>query len=302
MAERVPYPHKLLPTLYLAARFYAAFMLLSYGFAKVMGAQFTVLDSQLAKPLGDVSGFWLTWYYFGYSAFYSALVAWTQILGAVLLCFRRTTLVGALVLFPVMVNIVGIDVWVVRFPLDSGALRNAIFVLLAVTVVLCFHAKDLYRSLLQKRNDLALWGKPRVWIVGTQIAVVVGMILYTARDGYWLANVNNRAPTPIDGAWHVVERHPARIDLPEWIYFEYNRAYMVVFRFSDGKTETHDFRVDEQTNELNISNEWLTAGTDIFHGSWKRSGDAMTVSGTWAGNQPVELTMQRKQMPVKDHQ
>ena len=276
-------------------------MLLSYGFAKVMGAQFTVLDSQLAKPMGDVSGFWLTWYYFGYSAFYSALVAWTQILGAVLLCFKRTALVGALILFPVMVNIVGIDLWVVRFPLVSGALRNAILVLLAVTVVIGFHAKDLYLFLLQRRNDLALWGKARIWIVGTQIAVVLGMILYTAHNGYWLANVNNRAPTPIDGAWHVVERHPARTDLPEWIYFEYNRAYMVVFQFSDGKTETHDFRVDEQAKELNISSEWLTAGTDIFHGSWKRLGDAMTLSGTWSGNQPVELTMQRKQMPVKDH-
>ncbi len=255
MGERVPHTHKLPSTLYLAARYYAAFMLLSYGFAKVMGAQFTVLDSQLAKPLGDVSGFWLTWYYFGYSALYSALVAWTQILGAVLLCFRRTTLVGALVLFPVMINIVGIDVWVVRFPLDSGALRNAILVLLAVTVVLCFHAKDLYRFLLQKRNDLAFLEKPRIWIVGTQIAVVLGMILYTAHDGYWLANVNNRAPTPIDGAWHVVGRDPATTDMPEWIYFEYNRAYMVVFQFSDGKRETHDFRVDEQAKELNISNE-----------------------------------------------
>ena len=56
------YRQKALAVLYLVARYYAAFTLLLYGFAKVMGAQFTVLDSQLATPLGDVSGFWLTWY------------------------------------------------------------------------------------------------------------------------------------------------------------------------------------------------------------------------------------------------
>ena len=25
----------------------------------------SVLDSEVTKPMGDVSGFWLTWYYFG---------------------------------------------------------------------------------------------------------------------------------------------------------------------------------------------------------------------------------------------
>jgi hypothetical protein len=97
--------------IYLALRFYAAFTLLGYGFAKVMGAQFTVLDSQLAKPMGEVSGFWLTWYYFGYSPVYSAIVAGAQILGAILLCFRRTAFLGTLLLIPVMVNIVGIDLY-----------------------------------------------------------------------------------------------------------------------------------------------------------------------------------------------
>ena len=38
-------------------------------------AQFTVLDSELDKPMGDVSGFWLTWHWLGYSKVYGSLIA-----------------------------------------------------------------------------------------------------------------------------------------------------------------------------------------------------------------------------------
>lgn len=293
---------KLLRCIYLGVRYYAAFMLLSYGFAKVMGAQFTVLDSQLAKPMGDVSGFWLTWYYFGYSPVYAAIVAWTQIGGALLLCFRRTALIGSLVLLPVMVNIVSIDVWVVRFPSDSGALRNAVSVLFAVLIVASFHARDLYRFFIRRRNDLSILTRYRVLSITVQLVVVLALVVYTAHDGYWLANVNNRAPTPIDGAWHVVGIQGTKSELPEWIYFEYNRAYMVVFQFPDGRTETHDFRVDDQSRTLDISKDWLTAGSEKFRGSWNRAGDAMTLRGVWGGTSPVQITLQRKEMPLKDHQ
>jgi hypothetical protein len=62
--------------LYIIARYSAAFAILFYGFAKLNGSQFTVLGSELDKPMGQVSGFWLTWYYFGYSRIYGDLIAW----------------------------------------------------------------------------------------------------------------------------------------------------------------------------------------------------------------------------------
>lgn len=288
--------------LYLALRYYAAFTLLGYGFAKVMGAQFTVLDSQLAKPMADVSGFWLTWYYFGYSPVYSAIVAFTQIAGAVLLCFRRTALLGALVLLPVMVNIVCVDIWVIRWRLDSEALRNAVYVLLALLGILAFHLGDIRRFLLRRRDDLALLTKRHSWVLALQVAVVAGTLAYTAHEGYWLANVNNRAPTPIDGAWHVSQIQPETADMPDWIYFEYNRAFMTVFHYPNGRSELHDFRVDVKDDKLIIGTRWLTAGSDVFKGTWDRKGDIMTLQGAWGDNTRVTMKLERKHMPVKDHQ
>jgi hypothetical protein len=289
---------------YLIARYYAAFTLMGYGFAKVMGAQFTVLDSELAKPLGDVSGFWLTWYYFGYSAIYASVVAWVEILGAALLGFRRTALIGVLLLLPVMANIISIDLWVVKFPLESGALRNAFFVLFALLVVLSFHVRDIYQFFRIRRNDLALMQHRPLWGALASAVLVLTAMAYTAHEGYWLANVNNRAPTTIDGAWQVTEPHDTTI--PDWIYFEYNRAYMTVFRFADGRSETHDFRVDDTSGKdtsgkLQIGQEWLTPGADIFNGIWSRSKDTMTMAGEWKDKGAVHLTLTRKPMQIKDH-
>ena len=70
-----------------------------------------MLDSELTKPLGQVSGFWLTWYYFGYSAVYGTLIALLQVAAGVLLIVPRTALLGALLLLPIATNIVLIDVF-----------------------------------------------------------------------------------------------------------------------------------------------------------------------------------------------
>jgi hypothetical protein len=51
---------------YRALRFVVSFFIILYGFAKLNGSQFTIPASELDKPMGQVSGFWLTWYYFGY--------------------------------------------------------------------------------------------------------------------------------------------------------------------------------------------------------------------------------------------
>src|SRR6185436_11199328 len=105
-------------------RYLVAVLIITYGFAKLNGSQFTILDSELDKPLGQVSGFWLTWYYFGYSQFYGNFIGLAQVLGGVLLMFGRTTLLGACLLLPIIANIILVDIFYV---IDPGALLVAVF-------------------------------------------------------------------------------------------------------------------------------------------------------------------------------
>ena len=92
------------------ARWIAAVLMILYGFAKLNGSQVTVLDSGVSKPMGEVGGFWLTWYYFGFSTVYGTVIALVEIDGGLLLAWPRTPLVGALVLLPVVGNIILMDI------------------------------------------------------------------------------------------------------------------------------------------------------------------------------------------------
>lgn len=93
-------------------RYFCAFMLYTYGISKLLHLQFD-MQSQLARqPIGSLTGYQLTWFYFGYSRAYAVLLGITQVLGGTLLLFRKTTLLGAMAMLPVMANILLINVFI----------------------------------------------------------------------------------------------------------------------------------------------------------------------------------------------
>ena len=81
--------------LYALIRYSVAFNLARFGWAKLLGLQFIVPASIAAQPINQLSGEWLTWYYFGHSFTFGLIVAIIQIGGSFLLLFRRTLLARA---------------------------------------------------------------------------------------------------------------------------------------------------------------------------------------------------------------
>lgn len=234
------------------ARWLAAVIMIAYGFAKLTGSQFTVLDSELTKPMGQVSGFWLTWYYF--SGFYGTVVALVEIGGGLLLAWPRTSLIGALVLLPVVGNIILTDIL-----FGVGALPASVTVLVCLLIVLRPHARRLAEAVL-----LEIKSSRRA--VTVRAAAVVAVLAGAWGFGYWVANYNNRQPTPIDGIWTVddqgiaVEDDGARL---QRVFFEYNRARMAVFRFADGDA-VHHFEVDSV--RVRVWETWKEKGPLIYEG------------------------------------
>jgi hypothetical protein len=236
------------------ARWFAAGVILLYGFAKLNGSQFTVLDSELDKPMGTVSGFWLTWYYFGYSTVYGSIVALAQIVGGVLLTFRRTSLAGALLLLPILINIILVDVF---YRIDLGATVVAIVLAILCWVIIAPHGERLLDAVLlpgvrpDRSGAIARWAG--------RAALVIGTFAFT----YRIAHYNNRAPTPIDGVWSAVhaKEAPPRVDR---VFFEYERAHAVVFRWTDGRYVPHHFEVEGDT--VRIWSEWLAKGGLLYEG------------------------------------
>ncbi len=229
------------------ARWLAAVIMIVYGFAKLNGSQFTVLDSELTKPMGEVSGFWLTWYYFGYSTFYMTIIALVEIGGGLLLVWPRTSLIGALVLLPVVGNIILTDILFL-----VGALPVSLAVLICLLIILRPHAQRLAESVL-------LDFKPSRRAVTLRATAVVAVLAGAWGLTYWTANYTNREPTPIDGVWTVEDSGGPL----EQVFFEYNRAFMAVFRFADGDAE-HHFEVD--SGRVRVWEDWLEKGRLIYAG------------------------------------
>jgi hypothetical protein len=238
------------------ARWIAAVLCIVYGFAKINGSQFTVLDSELTKPLGEVSGFWLTWYYFGYSPAYGTLLALVQIVGGILLIIPRTALAGVLVLLPVACNILLIDLF---YGVDPGGTLAAVVLLVCLCIAAAPYVDRLRAAVLLN----TLPARPATGSLAALVVVVVASFALT----WWVANYNNRAPTEIDGVWEVVSQTDGATPGRRWqqVFFEYNRAGMVVFRSAQGPDQRHHFEIDS-TKTVRIWSQWLKKGELIMVG------------------------------------
>ena len=262
-------------------RWLGALICIVYGFAKINESQLTVLDSELARPLGEVSGFWLTWHYFGYSTPYGTLIALVQIVGGLLLVWPRTALLAAVLLLPVFANIVLVNIF---YGINLGATVVALVVLGCLLAVIAPHFERLKTAVIltsPAREHRAL-----------RLAAMVLTLAFAWAFTWWAANYNNRLPTPIDGVWVVAPESPQ----VRWqrAFFERNRAHMVVLRAADGTDKTHHFEVDQQ-GIVRIWERWLTKGNLLMEGSVDGAGQLVLEDRT---DQQRRRVMLRREKPA----
>jgi len=93
-----------------AVRYYLGFCLISYGAVKVFKTQFPAPSLfRLLEPFGQSSPMGLAWTFLGYSNGYNYFMGAAEVIGGLLLFFRRTTTFGALFSMTVTANIVAIN-------------------------------------------------------------------------------------------------------------------------------------------------------------------------------------------------
>jgi uncharacterized membrane protein YphA (DoxX/SURF4 family) len=92
-------------------RYALAATLLGYGMIKVIPTQFFGLPSlaDLVKPYGNLSPFEVLWTFMGSSSAYTIFTGVIEVAAGLLLLFRRTTTLGALVAAGALVNVAALD-------------------------------------------------------------------------------------------------------------------------------------------------------------------------------------------------
>jgi len=135
-------------TIEIVCRLYVFFFLTAYGLGKVIGAQFYTPDlipSEIeTMPISMTSDFDLAWVFMGRSFGYMLFIGIAEILGAVLLLFNRTKLIGTLILIPIMVNVIVFDIF---FLDEYGALASAIIYFLMLCVILVINKEKIVEVL-----------------------------------------------------------------------------------------------------------------------------------------------------------
>jgi len=90
----------------LICKYYIAYYMFSYAFAKILKSQFDMgVTYKVDYPISELNGFLFTWLYYGFSREYGLVIAGLQILTGILIVFKKTERLGIVMLLSFMVNI-----------------------------------------------------------------------------------------------------------------------------------------------------------------------------------------------------
>lgn len=161
-----------------------------YGLSKLLGGQFYMkgkLPAEVANTtLGEASGFSLAWTFMEHSYAYILFVGVFQLLGAWFLLWKKTKLIGVLILLPIMVNIIVFDIiFLDVYP----ALANAIIVLLMLLLILYFNREivlDIVNKLTNFQSKTSVPIKNRLITFGITILFIVLIFSFDSFIEYWL--------------------------------------------------------------------------------------------------------------------
>jgi len=200
---------KLFAFLHIWVRYYLACTMMSYGMSKVFRLQFPPNSAwRLTERYGDSSPMGILWAFMGASGPYTIFGGLSELIPGVLLFFRRTTTLGALVLVAVIANIV-----LMNFSYDVPVKLYSMNLLLMAVFLLIPEMRRLSNVLIFNRPTEGMnisWAPAPRWIqVARAIAKVgfIGIALfhYTQRSMNRLSERSDLLKSPLYGIYEVEE-------------------------------------------------------------------------------------------------
>ena len=237
-------------------RYVLASALLTYGLIKILSTQFPPpsLD-RLVEPYGHSSPMGLLWTFMGASRPYEIFSGLAETLAGLLLFFRRTTTLGAIVTVGVMTNVV-----LLNFCYDVPVkLYSAHLLLCAVWLLLPAARRLANLFLLNRPVEPAPLARPwpdRVLanvVFGLKVAVL-GWVLFLHTVPVWQNRFQARLDGPkpaLYGLYQVTEftydrpgkpLPPLLRDNLRWRYVSVNQFIVLMARCADGARETYPIK------------------------------------------------------------
>ncbi len=278
-------------------RYTLAFTLFGYGFAKVFPLQFRPPGfSQLIQPFGEFSPMGVLWSFMGASTAYIIFSGAAEVTGGLLLLFRRTTTLGAMVSFAVMLNVM-----VLNFCYDVPVKLYSMNLVLMAVFLLATELRRLLNVFVLNRfaapADLSMPRFRRRWIRVTAIAfqvLFVGYFLLYSVAGGWIAytrrNYINPAWPPLYGLYEAESFNRNGQDLPpvvtdasRWRKVAIESPFFISVRMMDDSPQI--YRTDYNTTENIVTLIMSADPSKRYPLTYQRpDADHVFLQGTLAGD------------------
>ncbi|MES2284424.1 MAG: hypothetical protein V4547_01965 [Bacteroidota bacterium] len=188
--------------------YYLSMQLFEYGFNKLFKYQFYLPEpNTLFTPIGGLSPDILYWSTMGASYSYTVFMGLLEIIPAILLLFKRTRLLGAIIAMGILINIT-----MINFGFDISVKVYSCFLLFLSIVIVSPDLKKIFSFfILNKQVITNEWepkinSKKRILFYSTFKSLVIGLILVDTLSVYFMTNNFNddKAQRPfLHGAYNV---------------------------------------------------------------------------------------------------
>ncbi|MEA2561738.1 MAG: hypothetical protein QOH06_3242 [Acidobacteriota bacterium] len=242
-------------------RFVLAVAMIGYGAFKVIPSQFPEPSfDRLMQPYGDSSPMGLLWTFMGASVAYNVFTGLGELTGGLLLVFRRTTLLGALVCIGVMTNVV-----MLNFSYDVPVKLYSAHLLLMAVFLAAHDLRRLANVLVLNRPAEPAEDHPlfrRKWLhYGTKVLGVlfVGYLTFTSLQFSYTSakDWNDVAKSPLYGLWDVEElmmdgqvRPPLVTDADRWRRVMFTGGNRMSFQLMSGTRDRFNVDIDPKKRTL----------------------------------------------------
>ncbi|WP_177762008.1 hypothetical protein [Flavobacterium sp. I3-2] len=228
------------------ARYFLSCMLLSYGFAKFGDGQFGLPSLfRLDQSVGEMSPMGILWTFMGSSPAYSAFAGICQATAGFLLLFRRTSVLGALMAFGVMINIV-----VLNFCYDVPVKIFSTNLALIALFIIHNNWISILNFLLGKPSNISFVGFrfKKKWLqVTAKILIILYILILTV--GMSMSRILNTEENVNEKFFAVYENEKKSTDSLALNKMIIDDGYAQIF-YKNDTIVSWDFKFDEKENTL----------------------------------------------------
>ncbi|MEL7145366.1 MAG: hypothetical protein AAFO69_03290 [Bacteroidota bacterium] len=258
-------------------RYFLGCNMMVYGLTKILQTQFIILPfSTWDKPLEQLSGINLTWAFLGYSPWFTVLLGLLEFIPGVLLLFRKTHYLGAILMLPMTLSVTlinyALDLW-------PGTQRISLILLIINLLILIASFKTVILPVIRQIWGVVSIRRFAVIELLLNFLVIGAVVLYfgnTLLDykgqtdiltGDWFHKANH--------VWTITKVSPPQEASDHTLWNVGDNLYFMPYNSMEydhkkgNKLINYKYQLNDSTNSLRITSN----GSNVLHAKYDQQGD-----------------------------